>query len=139
VTISTARLHTGLDAWAEIVRSDPEFRHISRQTELLIVAESPSGWSCWVTVQRGSILAGTGAPARSEPSTVDPSAVEPLHLTGDDSAWRELLDPHGAPRRHDLLALSKQPDGITIEGGRSQLIRHLRVINRLVEIGKNHG
>jgi hypothetical protein len=62
-----------------------------------------------------------------------------ITLRGPRSAWRELADPQAAPRRHDLLALTKVADGIEIVAGRDHLIRHLRVLNRLVELGRARG
>jgi hypothetical protein len=57
-----------------------------------------------------------------------------IHLQGSTSAWAQLADPN--PPRHDVLALLKAPDGLAVVAGYDGLLRHVRVITRLVEIGK---
>lgn len=64
--------------------------------------------------------------------------VDVIHLRGSDSTWLELADADAQPLRHDLLSLIKSDDGIEVVSGWIELVRHLRVISRLVEIGKSH-
>jgi hypothetical protein len=113
---------------------DAELAHIARFSSFAVELASTSGRVEWVRVARGVV---DGSPAQA--------GDDVLRLRADDAVWRELVDADAAPRRHDLLSLTKVADGIDIVEGRTTLIRHLRVINRLVEIakrleiGENHG
>ena len=70
-------------------------------------------------------------------SGVDHSPLGPLDvivLRGSSSTWTELVERSPEPRRHDILSLTKQQDGITVERGREAFIRHLPTINRLFQL-----
>lgn len=118
-----------LAGWADAVNSDPENAHIGRWSRFAVRLLDDQGGDVVVQYRHGTVAvdaAGSGA-------GVD------LELCGPRSAWRELVDAGAAPRRHDLLSLTKAPDGIDIVAGRDHLLRHLRVLTRLVELGRAHG
>ena len=117
-----------LQGWAEAVAADPENAHIGRFSRFTVRLRDDEGGDVVLAYDRGTVTIGDGAGAAAE-----------IELRGSVRTWREVVDADAAPRRHDLLALTKLPDGITIEAGREHLIRHLRVITRLVELGKAHG
>lgn len=132
--------HPFLQRWAEAVDADPENAHIGRWSSFVVRAEvlpagDDPGREEVVRYSRGRVTVGTGADPDGGAGPEDAVIV----LRGPRSAWRELADPHAAPRRHDLLALTKAPDGIEVVAGRDHLIRHLRVLNRLVELGRARG
>lgn len=118
-----------LQRWVEAVNADAENAHIGRWSSFVVRAQDGAGGEETVDYHQGAITIGPVEDAGS--------AVITLH--GPPSAWRELADPQAAPRRHDLLALTKVADGIKIVGGRDHLIRHLRVLTRLVELGRARG
>ncbi|MGY1828656.1 MULTISPECIES: hypothetical protein [unclassified Blastococcus] len=115
-----------LTGWARAVAADPENAHIGRFSVFTARLVDDRGGDVLVRYDRGVVGIGDGGPGAD------------LELRGPLSAWRELVDPGAAPRRHDLLALTKVPDGLEVVAGREQLIRHLRVITRLVELARLH-
>lgn len=117
---------TTLAEWVRRVNDDPENAHIGRWSSFVLRAGVDDGPDVLLRYDRAVLSV--------EPVAGD--AAADIELRGPRSAWRELADASAAPRRHDLLALSKAPDGIRITGGRDQLLRHLRVLNRLVELGR---
>lgn len=117
-----------LESWAEDVAADPENAHVGRFSRFVVRLRDDEGGDVALRYDGGTVTLGDGADVTAD-----------IELRAPGSAWRELVNPRAAPRRHDLLALTKAPHGITIEAGRDHLIRHLRVITRLVELGKAHG
>lgn len=115
-----------LDAMAAAAAEDPEFAHVARWSRYAIVAETPHA-SVRIVVLDGAVSLSDA-----------PHDLETLKLRAPVSTWRELASRSAPPRRHDLLALTKAEDGIEIIAGTATLIRHLRSINRLVEIGREH-
>ncbi|SDY61344.1 hypothetical protein SAMN05661080_04035 [Modestobacter sp. DSM 44400] len=121
--------------WAEAVNADAENAHIGRWSAFVVRLQDDAGGEETVRYEHGTVVLGPaedGSPAEDAEDDV-------ITLRGRRSAWRELVDPHAAPRRHDLLALTKAADGIEIVAGRNHLIRHLRVLTRLVELGRARG
>lgn len=115
-----------IQRWADTVNADPENAHIGRWTSFVVRARDGAGHEETVRYDRGTVALGP----------VEDTGAAVITVCGPPSAWRELADPQAAPRRHDLLALTKATDGIEIVSGRDHLIRHLRVLTRLVELGK---
>lgn len=113
--------------WAERVHADPENAHIGRFSTFCVRGEDDAGSTATLRYDRGTVTVDAGEPADGE---------DLLVLRGPRGAWAELVDPDAAPRRHDLLALTKAPAGLTVVAGREHLVRHLRVLTRLVELGK---
>ena len=113
--------------WAERVHADPENAHIGRFSTFRVRGEDDAGAGATLRYDRGTVTLDPAEPDSGE---------DLLVLRGPRSAWAELVDPDAAPRRHDLLALTKAPDGLTVVAGREHLVRHLRVLSRLVELGK---
>ncbi|WP_258803554.1 hypothetical protein [Pseudarthrobacter sp. NS4] len=113
--------------WASAVNADPENHHIGRMSRFGLRLESRDGYQADYVYTAGVLTPGKPAPGTQE---------DFIHLQGSAAAWVELFDANAAPRRHDLLALLKAPDGLVVVAGYDGLLRHLRVITRLVEIGK---
>lgn len=115
-----------LRRWTAAVAADAENAHIGRFSSFALRLHEPGTGSVHLTYDHGALDMGEGgAPA------------DLLELRGPASAWAELHSAHPAPRRHDLLALVKARDGLEVAAGREHLLRHLRVLNRLVELGRN--
>lgn len=123
---------TWIARWSAAVAADPENAHIGRFSYFAVRVQEDTGAERIVRYTRGTVSWGT---ADGDAASV-PEAPAVITLRGSRSAWRELVDPHARPRRHDLLALTKVPDGIEIVSGRDDLIRNLRVLTRLVELGR---
>ena len=119
--------HEWLAGWARAVAADPENGHIGRFSTFTARLVDDRGDDVLVRYDRGAVRVEEGGP------------VADLELRGPVRAGQELGDPGAAPRRHDLLALTKVADGIEVVAGREHLIRHLRVITRLVELARLHG
>lgn len=113
-----------LAGWARAVAGDPENAHIGRFSTFTARLVDDGGGDVVLRYDHGAVLVEDGRPGAD------------LELRGPVSAWRELVDPAAAPRRHDLLALIKAPDGLEVVSGREHLIRHLRVITRLVQLAR---
>lgn len=123
-----------LDGWASAVAEDAENAHIGRFTDVTVRLVDDRGGDVVLHYDRGRVH------VEDAPQSNDDGAPEAdLVLRGPTSAWAELVDPEASPRRHDLLSLTKAADGIEVVSGREQLLRHLRVLTRLVEIGQAHG
>jgi hypothetical protein len=133
-----------LTRWADAITNDAENRHIGRSTQFVVLAENTTGAAITIRYDRGIVDWHTGDTAdRQSPDTpvgtgFAANEVDRIHLRATDAVWRELANPSAAPRRHDLLSLIKADDGIEVLSGWIALVRHLRVISRLVEIGKAH-
>ncbi len=115
-----------LQRWTAAVALDAENAHIGRFSTFALCLDEPGTDSVHLTYHHGALDVG-------EVST----PADRLELRGPASAWAELCSRHPAPRRHDLLALTKAPDGLEVVTGHEHLLRHLRVLNRLVELGRN--
>lgn len=113
--------------WVSAVNADAENRHIGRMSRFGLRLECNDGDHADFLYTEGKLTSGTPVPGPQE---------DFIHLQGSAAAWSELSDANAAPRRHDLLALLKAPDGLVVVAGYDGLLRHLRVITRLVEIGK---
>ncbi|WP_219414219.1 hypothetical protein [Pseudonocardia nigra] len=115
-----------LAAWAGAVGADPENAHIGRFSRCAVRLLDDTD---------GDVVRYQW---RRSPST---SAVPPmpaLSCAVRAAPGANWSTPRAAPRRHHLLSLTKAADGIEIVAGRDHLIRHLRVITRLVELGRGH-
>jgi hypothetical protein len=117
-----------LDGWVDAVGADPENAHIGRWSTFVVRLEDGGGSALVLRYERGTVVVDPGGTAQPD-----------LVLRGPRGAWRELVDASAAPRRHDLLSLTKAPDGLEVVAGRDSLLRHLRVLTRLVELGRAHG
>jgi hypothetical protein len=115
------------ERWFTAVRDDPENRHIGRFSTFTVRLRTLRGDDVSVRYTAGELHV-------LEVAESDPP--DPIELVASPATWVELADPVAPPLRHDLLALVKASDGIEIVSGRLQLIRHLRVITRLVELAK---
>jgi hypothetical protein len=113
--------------WVSAVNADTENRHIGRMSRFGLRLESNDSDHADFVYRAGVLTSENPEPGPQE---------DFVHLQGSTCAWAELADPNAAPRRHDLLALLKAPDGLAVVAGYDGLLRHLRVITRLVEIGK---
>lgn len=119
-----------LDRWVADVNADSECRHIGQFSHFILEAESTAGRKVRVQYCAGEVsIVG---------DMDDDVLADFIQLRGSDSTWLVLADAFAPPRRHDLLSLIKAEDGIEVLSGWIELVRHLRVIARLVEIGKSH-
>lgn len=114
-------------AWVSAVNVDRENQHIGRMSRFVLRLESRDGEYADFVYRAGTLVSGNTDPASHE---------DLIHVVGSAAAWNELSDANAAPRRHDLLALLKAPEGLEVVAGYDGLLRHLRIITRLVEIGK---
>ena len=117
-----------LSGWLTAVNADPENAHIGRFSHFVLEALTPEGGRVTLKYSAGSVT------LKEETSEV----AGDIQLRATRRTWMELFDPHAPPRRHDLLSLTKAPDGIEVVSGWTDLVRHLRVLSRLVELGKIH-
>ncbi|MFC7404612.1 alpha/beta fold hydrolase [Georgenia alba] len=134
-----------LETWLHAVGSDAENAHVGRFSRFVVDA--------WTTEGERYVLGYDGGVVRLEHDDGPPGSAthhregvsdvgsqeDRLVLRAPRDVWRELADPSAAPRRHDLLSLTKADDGIEIVTGREVMIRHLRVLTRLVELAKGVG
>lgn len=139
------------DIWAAAVEEDAENAHIGRFTDVTVALVDETGGAVVLHYEHGRLHVVGGTRPDDDDDVVaggagaTGAAFDEAHcdadlvLRGPASAWVELLDPDAAPRRHDLLSLTKAPGGITVVRGREHLLRHLRVLTRLVEIGRRRG
>lgn len=123
-----------LERWVAAVAQDTENAHVGRFTNLTVRLLDDQGGDVVLHYDHGRVDVADGRPTEE-----DPAAGADLILEGPASAWAELIDPDAVPRRHDLLSLTKAADGIGVVSGREHLLRHLRVLTRLVEIGRRSG
>lgn len=133
-----------LATWTDAATNDAENRHIGRSTQFVVLAENTTGAAITIRYDHGTVDWRTGETNDTPSPDIHGRAafaeadVDHIHLRATDATWRELANPSAAPRRHDLLSLIKTDDGIEVLSGWLALVRHLRVISRLVEIGKAH-
>jgi hypothetical protein len=122
-----------LEEWAAAVAQDAENAHIGRFTDVTVRVVDDDGGDVVLHYDHGRVHVEDAPEAEHPPSDAD------LVLRGPASAWAELVSSEPLPRRHDLLSLTKAADGIEVVHGREHLLRHLRMLTRLVEIGRAHG
>jgi hypothetical protein len=121
-------MESWLQRWSESVDTDPENRHIGRFSHFRVQLESETGQVIRIQYAAGKLSFVDIAD--------DEGALDLIHLRGNESTWVQLVDAEAPPLRHDLLSLIKAPEGIEVISGWDELLRHLRVITRLVELGK---
>lgn len=116
-----------VSGWLTAVHADPENAHIGRFSHFVLEAFTPEGGRLALEYSAGSVTFTEASEVAGD-----------IQLRATWRTWTELLDPDAPPRRHDLLSLIKAPDGIEVVSGWADLVRHLRVLSRLVELGKIH-
>jgi hypothetical protein len=112
-----------LDAWAGAVAADPENAHIGRFSDFVVRLLDPDGGDVVVHYDHGTVR-------------LDDGTTSLIVLRAARRTWRELVSSDAPPRRHDLLSLVKAVDGIEVVEGWDHVVRHLRVVTRLVELGR---
>lgn len=117
-----------LEGWADTVNADPENTHIGALSEFTVRLLDDEDADVFVRYDHGTVSVDTSGGTAAQ-----------IELRGPRGAWRELVDPTAAPRRHDLLSLLKAENGLVVAAGRDHLLRHLRVLTRLVDLGRAHG
>ena len=115
-----------LEEWADAVAADPENAHIGRFSDFAVRLLNNDGGDAVVHYDHGTVRLDDGAAPR-------------IVLRADRRTWCELVSPDAPPRRHDLLSLVKADDGIEVVEGWEHVVRHLRVVTRLVELGRTVG
>jgi hypothetical protein len=115
-----------LEEWADAVAVDPENAHIGRFSDFAVRLLDTEGGDVVVHYDHGRVL-------------WDDGATPLVTLRAARRTWRELVSSDAPPRRHDLLSLVKADGGIEVVGGWEHVVRHLRVVTRLVELGRTVG
>jgi hypothetical protein len=105
-------------AWFDRVVGDPEFRHVSRWTELHFTLLSGD-------TERTYLVDASGlAEVQGEGDVV---------LAGAPAAWADFLAPVPPPHSNHVLAMDRRRPDFEIRAGRDQLIRHLRVLDIVLQ------
>jgi hypothetical protein len=106
--------------WFERVAADPEFQHVSRWTEV-----------------RFTLLSGDDARTyrldTSGLAEVDGAAPTDVVLAGSPAAWADFLASVPPPHSNHVLAMDRRRTDFEIQSGRDQLIRHLRVLDVVLQ------
>jgi hypothetical protein len=115
-----------LEEWADAVAVDPENAHIGRFSDFAVRLLDTDGGDVVVHYDHGTVR-------------WDDGATPLVTLRAARRTWRELVSSDAPPRRHDLLSLVKADGGIEVVEGWEHVVRHLRVVTRLVELGRTVG
>jgi hypothetical protein len=115
-----------LGRWADAVAADPENAHIGRFSDFAVRLLDTDGGDAVVHYDRGTVR-------------LDEGSAPLVTLRAARHTWCELVSSDAPPRRHDLLSLVKAVDGIEVVEGWDHVVRHLRVVTRLVELGRTVG
>lgn len=108
------------------VRSDRELQVIGKYSDFWIDAVSPGNWRAVLNFREGRLL--------TVPS--DELPKDHIVISATQAGWEQVFDPRPKPQQHDLLALAKNSPDVTVGGSDVELVRNLRVLARLVDLGK---
>ena len=111
---------------ANAVQADRELQVIGKYSDFWIDAVSPGNWRVALNF-RNANLAPT--PWKDLPR-------DHIVLSATQVGWGRVFDPQPKPQQHDLLALAKNSPDVTVGGSDVELVRNLRVLARLVDLGK---
>ncbi|WP_284989529.1 hypothetical protein [Arthrobacter sp. efr-133-TYG-120] len=108
------------------VQGDRELQVIGKYSDFWIDAISSGNWRAVLNFREGILL------------TVPPDELPQDHIviSATQAGWGQVFDPEPKPLQHDLLALSKNSPDVTVGGSAVELVRNLRVLARLVDLGK---
>jgi len=111
---------------AKAARNDRELQVIGKYSDFWIDADSPGNWRIALNFREANLIP-------------TPSKELPRHyivISATQAGWEEVFDPQPKPLHHDLLALAKNSPDVTVGGSDVELVRNLRVIARLLDLGK---
>lgn len=111
---------------ANAVLGDRELQAIGKYSNFWIDALSPGNWRVALNFQGSSLFP---APWKDLPP-------EHIVISATQTGWGQVFDPDPKPLLHDLLALGKNSPDVAIGGSDVELVRNLRVLTRLVDLGK---
>lgn len=114
------------DHLGNAVQSDRELQVIGKYSDFWIDAVSPGNWRAVLNFREGRLLVAT------------PEELPQGHIviSATQAGWGQVFDPQPKPLQHDLLALAKNSPDVTVGGSDVELVRNLRVLARLVDLGK---
>lgn len=107
-------------------QDDRELQVIGKYSDFWIDAVSPGNWRAVLNFRAGTLGA---VPAEELPK-------EHILISATQAGWGQVFDPQPTPQLHDLLALAKNSPDVTMGGSDVELVRNLRVLARLVDLGK---
>lgn len=118
------------DAWfaqlGNAVQHDRELQVIGKYSDFWIDASSPGNWRAVLNFRGGSLMA----------ASAEELPANHIVLSAAQAGWRQLFNPRPTPLQHDLLSLAKNSPDFTLGGSDIELVRNLRVLARLVDLGK---
>ncbi|OUM45090.1 hypothetical protein [Arthrobacter sedimenti] len=118
------------EAWfsglAEAVHTDREAQVIGKYSDFWIGAASSDGWRVALNFRNSELV----------PASWDDLPEEHILISATQAGWHQIFDPQPKPLHHDLLALAKNSPDVTVGGSNVELVRNLRVIARLIDLGK---
>lgn len=118
------------DLWfthlANAVQADRETQIIGKYSDFWIDAVSPGNWRVALNFREATLVP---APWKDLPG-------DHIVLSATQAGWAQVFDPQPKPQHHDLLALAKNSPDVTVGGSDVELVRNLRVLARLVDLGK---
>ncbi|GAB13259.1 hypothetical protein ARGLB_037_01100 [Arthrobacter globiformis NBRC 12137] len=125
-TTPTAISEEWFTALAEAVHSDRETQVIGRYSDFWIGAVSPGNWQVALSFRISELV----------PAPWEDLPREHILISATQAGWEQIFDPQPKPLHHDLLALAKNSPDVTVSGSDVELVRNLRVIARLIDLGK---
>lgn len=108
------------------VQSDRELQVIGKYSDFWIDAVSPGNWRAVLNFREGSLVTASSGELPQDH----------IVLSATQSGWGQVFDPQPKPQLHDLLALAKNSPDVMVGGSDVELVRNLRVLARLVDLGK---
>ena len=118
------------DVWfthlANAVHTDRELQVIGKFSDFWIDAVSPGNWRVVLNFQSSSLI----------PTPWKDLPKDHIVISASPTGWGQIFDPHPKPLLHDLLALGKNSPDVALGGSDVELVRNLRVLARLVDLGK---
>lgn len=111
---------------ANAVHGDRELQVIGRYSNFWIDAVSPGHWRVALNFHGSSLI----------PTPWKDLPLDHIVISATPVGWGQIFDPQPKPLLHDLLALGKNSPDVTLGGSDVELVRNLRVLSRLVDLGK---
>ncbi|MFD8812597.1 hypothetical protein ACFV23_14225 [Streptomyces sp. NPDC059627] len=107
--------------WLGRVADDVEFRLVSRWTAVCLTLEC-EGESRTYRIENSRFAEAAGD-----------SRLPHVVLAGSAAAWADFLSPLPPRHSHHVLAMDRRRDDFEIREGRTELIRHLRAIDVVLQ------
>ncbi|PYB78906.1 hypothetical protein DMX11_08180 [Pseudomonas sp. LB-090624] len=115
--------------WLETIAQDRELSHIGKLSRFALKLNVGGTTACFKFVQgQFEFFEGVLAP--------DLDVVE---FVGSHPAWEKMLKVVPDPLYSDFLAMEKSQEDFSIPSERLYLLRHLRVLQRLLTIAPRRG